>query len=141
MNSKSVYKTRQKELILAYLKNNNSKHHTVAEICSHIKNNGGCIGTTTVYRYLDRLVKSGQVQKIESAGKATCFQFIGDGICGEKKHFHLKCLECGELIHMHCRLVDQLSEHIQSEHNFEIQPLRTTFYGVCSTCNKNTKPV
>lgn len=138
MNKKASYQTRQKELILSFLRENRENHVTAAYICEHFRMAEAPIGVTTVYRHLDKMVLSGLVQKIITDGEATCYQYIGDGQCLQHAHFHLKCLCCGKLIHMECRLVEELSEHIREEHDFEMQPLRTTFYGTCGACSRNT---
>lgn len=136
MNKKSSYKTRQKELILSFLRENKENHVTAAFICAHFRTCEALIGVTTVYRHLDKMVESGLVQKIVTDGEATCYQYIGDEHCMQYAHFHLKCLNCGKLIHMECGLVQELAEHIHEEHDFEMQPLRTTFYGTCGVCSR-----
>jgi len=85
------------------------------------------------------MVESGLVQKIVTDGEATCYQYIGDEHCMRHAHFHLKCLSCGKLIHMECKLVQELAEHIHEEHNFDMQPLRTTFYGTCDACSRSSR--
>lgn len=137
MNKKSPYKTRQKDLILSFLRENKEKHVTAAYICAHFRTCEIPIGVTTVYRHLDKMVESGLVQKFITDGEATCYQYIGDGHCQQHAHFHLKCLVCGKLIHMECRLVEELAEHIREEHDFEMQPLKTTFYGTCGICSRS----
>lgn len=139
MNNKSSYKTRQKELILSFLQENQASHVTAAYICAHFRARELPIGVTTVYRHLDKMVETGLVQKIVTDGEATCYQYIGDEQCHRHAHFHLKCLSCGKLIHMECRLVEELSAHIREEHDFEMQPLKTTFYGTCGSCARMTE--
>ena len=45
-----------------------------------------------------------------------------------------QCEKCGKLIHLECDFVSELQVHVQSEHGFTIDPLRTVFYGVCKEC-------
>ena len=135
MNNKSSYKTRQQELILSFLRDNRECHVTAAYICAHFRTCEIPIGVTKVYRHLDKMVESGLVQKFITDGEATCYQYIGDSQCQQHAHFHLTCLCCGKLIHMECGLVQELAPHIQEEHDFELQPLRTTFYGTCGVCS------
>ena len=49
-------------------------------------------------------------------------------------HFHLKCTECGVLIHLDCDHLAAITAHVQEDHGFMIDPARTTFYGLCRAC-------
>lgn len=51
------YKTKQRESILQYLIQNKDKHISVEDIVEHLKKKGEAVGKTTVYRYLDVLVR------------------------------------------------------------------------------------
>ena len=43
---------------------------------------------------------------------------------------------CGKLIHMHCDELNEIKEHLFSHHGFNINSMRTVFYGVCKDCSK-----
>lgn len=135
MSSKAEYKTRQQEQIIEYLSVLGDKHITVSQIAAHFKEQGLQVGTTTIYRCLEKLQQKGLVRKAVADGSGACFQYMGEE-CGHSSmiHFHLKCISCGQLIHMECDEIANLKSHILSEHNFEIQPRQTTFYGKCKDC-------
>ncbi|MDE7389768.1 MAG: transcriptional repressor [Lachnospiraceae bacterium] len=130
------YKTRQKGILLDYLKDNKDIHLTAGEIASHLREKGSPLGTTTVYRQLDKLVASGLVRKyIVDENSSACYQYITEnGDCCE--HFHMKCTQCGRLIHMDCSLLKKISEHMEQSHGFLIDNSKTLFYGVCEQCHK-----
>lgn len=130
------YKTRQKEAILSFFKENSNRHLTAADIINQINSTGENIGTATVYRYLDRLVEKGTIRKYFVDEKlGACYQYNEDNReCGH--HFHLKCIECGKLIHLDCSHLQSISDHIFSEHDFVIDNSRTVFYGRCKNCEK-----
>lgn len=50
--------------------------------------------------------------------------------------YHCKCEKCGKLIHLHCHEVEELSQHMMEHHSFELNAMRTVFYGVCSECRQ-----
>ena len=127
-----AYNTKQKEAVLACLKELSEGHVNAADIAKHLAKAGSKVGLTTIYRQLDKLVDEGTVKKFVTEGSSACYQYVGDGHCGE--HFHLKCESCGKLIHLKCRTFDRLSDHILQEHGFLSNPGRTTLYGVCSDC-------
>ncbi len=136
MNQSSGYKTKQRQAILDYLMDNRDEHVTAASISEHLEQNGSRVGTTTIYRHLDKLLEQGLVRKYTVDGTTSaCFQFAGKGEnCRE--HFHLKCEKCGKLIHLSCSRVDTLCSHICEEHGFDIDYFRTVFYGVCKECRE-----
>lgn len=124
-----AYKTRQGEALIEYLKTLGSKGATVAEIAAYMS---GTIGVTTIYRRLDKLAEQGLVRKCSSDGEAACYRYIGDRDCS--KHFHLICVECGQMIHLECEQFNELAQHIYEEHGFLTDPIRSSLYGVCSCC-------
>lgn len=132
----TAYKTKQKEIILNFFLENKERHLTASEIIKHINNNGENVGAATVYRYLDKLVSRGLIRKYFLDDKTgACYQYIEpDENCFE--HFHLKCIECGTLIHIDCSYLQSLDEHILSHHGFKVDNSRTVLYGRCKNCEK-----
>lgn len=136
MSTKTKYKTRQREILLEYLKTIPGTHFTAGDICEYFKQRGSAIGQSTVYRQLEELVDEGLLNKyVLSPTDPACFEFIeaGDhcegGIC-----FHCKCEKCGKLIHMHCDELTEIRRHLLTDHQFTLDPQRTVFYGLCDEC-------
>jgi Fe2+/Zn2+ uptake regulation proteins len=134
MNKMSHYKTKQKEALLNFIKSLNGQHVTVQQIAVHFETQGYTLGITTIYRHLDKLVSEGIVKKYILDGvSGSCFEYIGDPhSCNE--HFHLKCEECGILIHLECKSLEKIYSHISESHGFAINSLKTIFYGRCPKC-------
>lgn len=131
---KSDYATNQRKILTEFLENNKTRDFSPAEILDFFKDKGLNISRATVYRNLNKLEKDGLIKKYPlKKGKETSFQF-----CGEKthcdSHFHLKCLNCGNLIHLECDKINYFSEHIYKEHKFKISKSETIFYGYCKDC-------
>ncbi|MBR0092711.1 MAG: transcriptional repressor [Lachnospiraceae bacterium] len=136
MGVKARYRTHQKEELLSYLRSAQGEHITVADVCSHLRAQGHAIGTTTVYRQLERMVDEGIVGKyVIDATTPACFTYLGetahvtDAVC-----FHCKCDKCGRLIHLHCDELESVGTHLKEEHGFVLNPMRTVFYGICADC-------
>ena len=132
----SDYKTKQKEKILNFLKENSDKHVTAAEIISFLNDTNESVGSATVYRYLDKLVSSSVVRKFYLDEKTgACYQYVENNEeCHE--HFHLKCVECGRLIHIDCSYMKSLNAHIFEHHGFKVDNSKTVLYGKCEDCEK-----
>jgi Fur family ferric uptake transcriptional regulator len=127
------YRTRQKDIILSFIKAGGDRHMTAGEIAAGLS---GQVGVTTVYRTLEKLENSGEVRKfIAEEGKSACYQYVPEsGQCN--MHFHLKCLDCGRLIHLDCEFMNELDEHIRCDHGFTVDSSRTVLYGHCGCREK-----
>lgn len=136
MSSRSKYKTKQREILVEYLRSVEGKHITASDVCSYFREQGSTIGQSTVYRQLESLVDEGILNKyIIDMNSPACFEYIGndchmDGeVC-----FHCKCEKCGKLIHLKCDELSGMQDHLYAEHSFRLDPKRTVFYGVCENC-------
>lgn len=136
MKEQNSYHTRQREILLNYLRSIGGAHTTTREIELHFASLGEEIGTTTIYRHLNRLVEEGTVKKFVIDGSsAACFQYVGDG--AHDDHYHLKCTSCGKLVHMECDLIGKLRSHVLEDHDFALDLSQTVFYGLCSACRRS----
>ncbi len=137
MQHSGGYKTKQREVILNYMIEHQNSHVTVNHISDYLTGQGTPVGVTTIYRHLDKLLEQGLVRKFTvDASTCACFQYAAHNEdCHQ--HFHLKCDTCGKLIHLECTHLDELIQHICSEHGFELDPFRTVLYGKCRDCLQN----
>ena len=97
---KQEYSTKQRSAILEIV-SNSSTHVTATEIIDYLKSKGASASVATVYRTLTKLEQEGVVKKMNFGdSRGACYQYTKDSECTQ--HFHLKCVECGELIHLSC---------------------------------------
>ncbi len=141
LNSRSKYNTKQRGILVEYLKSVAGNHVTATDVCNYFKDQDAAIGQSTVYRQLERLVDEGIVNKyIIDANSPACFEYNGHDDHDDHKHgetcFHCKCEKCGSLIHLKCEEISGIGEHLFEEHRFRLDPKRTVFYGVCENCIK-----
>ena len=136
MNTRSKYKTKQREILLEYLRSVPGVHITASDVCEYLKEKGAPIGQSTVYRQLESLVDEGIINKyIIDANSPACFEYVDqDSHEAGEFCFHCKCEQCGKLIHLHCDELEAIQEHMYREHSFKMDPVRTVFYGLCETC-------
>ncbi|MDR2397819.1 MAG: transcriptional repressor [Spirochaetaceae bacterium] len=133
-NRPTRYTTSQGKQILEYLASLGDTHVTAYEIVRHFAAAEVVIGQTTVYRHLERLAAEGKIRKyLLSDGRSACYQYIS-GSTDCREHFHLKCEQCGALIHVACTQLDQMQGHLRNKHDFQINLLKTTLYGTCGNC-------
>lgn len=134
-----AYKTKQREVLLEYLKKKKGSHITVNDVCDFFDKKGEKIGQTTVYRQLEKMVDEGMVNKyIIDGNSPACFEYVGESKmhADGKVCFHCKCEVCGALIHMHCDELNSIKDHLEKDHDFMLNPKRTVFYGVCKKCRR-----
>lgn len=129
-----MYNTKQKQTLIDFLKKNKNKHFSIKEISQYVTENR--IGKSTIYRLIDKMTAEGSIRRFRgNDGKSVLYQYIGDSDeCNG--HFHLKCTSCGLLIHLDCKHITYLNEHINEHHQFTIDIGKTILYGLCSKCKK-----
>jgi Fur family ferric uptake transcriptional regulator len=135
----SNYTTKQGEAILSYIASLEGDHVTVEQLAKHFDGSGTSIGLTTIYRNLDKLLSSGKIRKFVIDGiSGACYQYVGEQFSGGE-HFHLKCEICREVYHLQCGAIEEISSHVAEEHAFQINPIKTVFYGICDKCREKAK--
>ena len=137
MNSCKSYSTKQRSFILDKMKLNKDHQFTAEELLHTLKNDNTPVGKATLYRYLDHLVQSGVVKKfISNDNAASFYQYVGSHC---DKHYHLKCSECGKLIHLSLKSISTLNNKIKKNYGFSVKPSSIVLYGVCDECQKEVQ--
>ena len=124
------YNTKQKDLILDVIKKRN-REFTIKDIYDDLKEE---VGLTTIYRLVDKLVSENKLNKTISKDNITVYQYLNE--CNKENHFYLKCDECGNLIHVDCDCIDDLTKHIFKEHSFKPNKEHIIINGLCKKCNR-----
>lgn len=131
------YHTKQGNAILSYLASQTHTHVTAAQVVRHFEGEDFPVGRTTIYRQLEKLVREGKLRKYTFDGiTGACFEYVPKSPVQE---YHLKCDNCGGITHLHCNILEKLSEHLLESHEFQINDIKTVFYGKCSTCRQSSK--
>lgn len=129
-----MYKTKQKDCMIEYFDKNPNKQYSAKEIAETLCSENR-IGKSTVYRLIDKMVNEGTLKRFRGENaKSVLYQYVGiDNVCNS--HFHLKCTNCGLLIHLKCDSMNEIKEHIKLHHNFAVDTSKTIMYGVCNKCS------
>ncbi len=138
MQKKGNYLTKHSKQIRDYLKTKEGEHLTALDIRGYFRSINQEIGLVTIYRQLDKLVETGEVNKYQlDSTSSACYEYVNrEEHCHKDFCFHCKCSVCGKLIHMHCHELLELQEHIRKEHDFILDPARTVFVGICKECSE-----
>ena len=131
MTRSTNYNTKQKELILSIIKK--KKHEfRVKDLYDDLNKE---IGLTTIYRQIDKLVNEGRINKNINKDNITYYQYLEE--CNKNNHFYLKCDKCGNMTHIDCDCIEQLSNHIVKEHQFNLNKDCIIINGICKRCKAN----
>ncbi len=130
----ATYNTHQKEMLLDFLKKHPDTPFSIENLAELLEKE--CIdapGKSTVYRLMGQLVDKGTVKRfVKGNSRQFLYQLAGSEECHH--HLHLKCTECGKLLHMGHTLSEQLINEILGENDFSVAPDSTTLFGCCKDC-------
>lgn len=130
MKRNDTYNTKQKDIILEVIKKQDSEF-SAKNIYNEVKD---LTGLTTVYRLIDKLVNDGILNKTIGEDNTTYYQYLPE--CNNKNHFYLKCTNCGNLIHIDCDCIEELTSHITKHHKFKPKKEHIIIEGICNNCQK-----
>ena len=132
------YLTAQKKTLLGFLKKNSERAFTVEELTEGIKKAmpSDAPGKSTVYRLITKFVEDGTVRRFVK-GKSR--KFVYQIVNGEKCdfHLHLRCTDCGRLVHLDDTKSAELIKRIKKLCSFSVDQSETVLMGLCSECEKN----
>lgn len=124
------YQTGKKEQVIELLKNNSQSSLSLAEICDKLLSDGH--GRSTVYRLVSSLVECGMLRRLgDGKTRHITYQYVGDEHC--KHHLHLKCKECGRLIHLDEGISEGIKDTLVRIGGFEIDE-GEMLLGKCNEC-------
>ena len=128
------YQTKPRRLLLNFLAEQPHKSFTADELADALTARHGeeAPGKSTVYRLVSKLVKEEQLKRFEPEGSHRSYYQISG--CNGHDHLHLKCTDCGRLIHMKETASAQLLRDILQSNGFSVDEHRTVIFGRCNQC-------
>lgn len=126
------YKTKQKEMIINLLQENRELSLSAKEILERL---GSSVSKATLYRALERLEDEKIIRKFYNEVTSSYEYQYADKDDKCSSHLHLKCNNCGKLIHLHCVESNSFLSHIAHEHSFFVNQNDTMIYGICESCS------
>lgn len=129
------YNTKQQAMILDYLVRKKDPVFTAEAVWHGLRELENTVSRATVYRALDRLVEAGTILKIPSGdGNRALYRYMGEAALPSSGR--MVCLDCGRAVPLECSHLEELTRHIQSDHQFEVDTRHTVLYGHCCDCGK-----
>ncbi len=103
-------------------------HPSADEIYEIVKKDLPRISLGTVYRNLETLAESGEIQKLECGGSVKRF----DG--NPENHYHIRCVKCQKIVDAPMEVYENLENNIKNKTDFKIFGHRVEFLGLCAEC-------
>jgi Fur family ferric uptake transcriptional regulator len=119
--------TRQRQVILEELRRTRS-HPRADEIYARVRRRLPRISLGTIYRNLEVLSATGEIQKIETAGSLKRF----DGNIAP--HYHIRCLRCHKVVDAPVEVLPDIERLLDGKTDFTITGHRIEFLGLCPKC-------
>lgn len=122
--------TRQRSAIASLVSSTDS-FQSAQEIHHLLRTTGEVIGLSTVYRTLQSLAESGEIDVVINADGESVYRR-----CGQSRgvHYHLVCRACGHVVEVAADTIERWVRSIAHEHRFANAVASLTVFGTCSTC-------
>ena len=126
--------TRQRKVILEELRNVTT-HPSADEIYEMVRRRLPRISLGTVYRNLEILSETGEIQKLELG--CTLKRF--DGIA--ENHYHIRCIRCDRVVDAPVDFHTEIGHELKAATDFKIIGHKLEFIGVCPDCDNASEPI
>ncbi|MHB1067740.1 MAG: Fur family transcriptional regulator [Candidatus Nanopelagicales bacterium] len=94
-----------------------------------LRQRGDAIGLTTVYRSLQALAATGEVDLLVNDDGETVYRQ-----CGAGHHHHLVCRSCGRTVEIAGPAVEAWAARMAADHGFADASHRMEVFGICARC-------
>jgi Fur family ferric uptake transcriptional regulator len=121
--------TRQRAAVASVL-DNLDDFRTAQEIHAELRNAGEAVGLTTVYRTLQALADSGEVDVLRNTDGEAAYRR-----CSQGHHHHLVCRECGRTVEVEGPAVERWADRVAAEHGYTDVSHTLEIFGTCQECS------
>ncbi|GAB3481065.1 Fur family transcriptional regulator [Nocardiopsis coralliicola] len=100
------------------------------DLYADLRADGSKIGLTTVYRALQTLCDSGEVDVLRNDDGEAVYRACAT----ESHHHHLVCRSCGKAVEVEGPAVERWAESIGTQHGFTDVTHTVEVFGTCAAC-------
>lgn len=120
--------TRQRAAVSALL-DETDDFRSAQQLHALLRARGDAVGLTTVYRTLQQLVDSGEVDVLRTDDGESMYRR-----CSTGHHHHLVCRQCGLTVEVAGPAAERWAEKIAAQHGFADVEHTFEVFGVCGRC-------
>ncbi|MFJ8580980.1 Fur family transcriptional regulator [Micromonospora sp. NPDC093277] len=121
--------TRQRAEVLALLRELEG-FHSAQQLHQMLVDRKARVGLTTVYRTLQMLVDSGEIDSTRLPGGESLYRRCSQS----QHHHHLVCRECGRAVEVAGPAVERWADQVASQHGFTDVGHTLEIFGTCGKC-------
>jgi Fur family ferric uptake transcriptional regulator len=103
--------------------------HSAQEIHDLLTRRGDSVGLATVYRTLQRLADTGEVDMMRTEEGEAIYRR-----CSDSHHHHLVCRDCGRTVEVEGPAVERWTSTIAAEHGYADVSHTLEIFGTCPAC-------
>ena len=129
----NLRRTRQRKVILEELCKVDT-HPSADEVYAMVRKRLPRISLGTVYRNLEILAESGDIQKLEPG--CTLKRFDGK----TENHYHLRCVRCDRVVDAPVDFEVTIRQDLKNTTDFKIIGHKLELIGICPACSTQAKP-
>lgn len=107
-----------------------NKFSSAQEVYSHILKSKKNVGLSTVYRTLQKLVETQEVDFLRRPDGEGVYK-----ICLPAHHHHLLCSNCGASVEFESEKFEKLLESISTQFGYTVQGHEAEIVGLCGKCS------
>lgn len=128
--SRSLRATKQRAAVSKLLDRLND-FRSAQEIHEELRRDGAGVGLTTVYRTLQNLSESGELDVLRTDSGEAVYRR-----CSTHHHHHLVCRHCGRTVEVEGPAVESWAQRIAEENDFTEISHTVEVFGVCGACRE-----
>ncbi len=124
----AVRSTRQRAAVAGILDELDG-FHSAQEVHDLLRHRGERVGLTTVYRSLQMLADSAEVDVLRTADGETAYRR-----CSSGHHHHLVCRTCGRTVEVDGPAVERWAQQVARQNDFVDVSHTLEIFGTCAEC-------
>ena len=130
------YQTKSRRMILELMDRNPDQAYTADALAEALIAQFGADapGKSTVYRLVSKMAEEQLLHKSEDTNTRSALYRKAGEHCHE--HLHLKCLDCGRLMHMEEQQSAALLKEIFKQNGFTVDEYHSVLFGRCGCRDK-----
>jgi len=122
----------EQRLAIAQVLHLEGRHFSAEEIEQALAIRGVAVGTATIYRTLEVLVRSGLVVERDFGEGFKRYEAAR----GEPQHEHLLCTSCGRVVEFRDERLERMTMLLADAQGFARQSHQLVIFGVCAECQR-----
>ena len=100
-----------------------------------LRRRGDLVGLTTVYRTLQALTDSGDIDVLINSGGESIYRHCGQSA---GHHHHLVCRKCGRTVEVEGKAIERWTDAIAHEHGYSDITHTMEIFGLCPACARES---